>query len=284
MTLEDDIDKIINNALLEDIRSGDITCEACIDPDQNIEGEFILKESAVLAGLCFLPRVFQKLNPCIEVVICEEEGKLVPSGTVVAKIKGPAREILTAERVALNLVQHACGVATMTNHFVEKVKPYPCDILDTRKTLPGLRALEKYAVRTGGGKNHRFALDDRFLIKDNHLAFLAKKGVNPILTAVEKARNLKKECLIEVEIDLLDQLEDVIKARPDIIMLDNMLPKTVEKAVKEIDGRAYVEASGGITLDTVRAYAHAGVDGVSVGALTHSVTSIDISLELTILV
>ncbi len=280
MTDEDAINCLIATALAEDIRSGDITSEACICKEALTGGRLLLKQNGRVAGLPFLSKIFKSISPKIEVHCLIEEGSKHPAGTVIATIEGPAQGILSAERVALNLLQHMSGIATVTATYVEKVKGTNCDILDTRKTLPGLRYIEKYAVRMGGGVNHRYALDDRYIIKNNHLAFLAHKTDKPILEAVKRARAYKPQILVEVEVETLKMVEEAIESKADIIMLDNMTVPMMTQAVKMIKNRAYVEASGGVTLETVRAYAETGVNGVSIGALTHSVKALDISLQL----
>ncbi len=277
--LNDEVQQLIKAAIREDVRSGDITSEACISADKEISGKLLLKQWARVAGLPFVKAIFQELNPDIQVNSLVEDGSEHQAGTVIAIVTGPARGIFAAERVVLNIIQHLSGIATTTSHYVERVNGYQCDILDTRKTLPGLRYLERYAVRVGGGRNHRYALDDRFIIKNNHLSFLAKECDYPILEAVQRARAYRPNILVEVEVETLRQVEEAIESQADVIMLDNMTIPMVRRSVKAIDGLAYVEASGGITIDTVRAYAEAGVNGVAIGALTHSVRAIDISLR-----
>ncbi len=275
-----EVDHLLGIAIAEDLRSGDITSEACIPADAVISGKFILKQSAVVCGLTLLPLIFKKTNPDIEVTPFIEEGSYNKAGTIIAGIKGSAIGVFAAERVALNVLQHTCGISTVTRQFVKEVSGFKCDILDTRKTLPGLRCLEKYAVRVGGGRNHRYALDDRFIIKNNHLTFLSKATKHPIREAVIRARDYRPSIVVEVEVENLRMVKEVIEAGADIIMLDNMSPPMVREAIRMINGRAYVEAAGGIILETVRAYAATGVNGVSIGALTHSVPAIDISLRL----
>ncbi len=276
-----EVDHLVEIAIAEDLRSGDITSEACIPANAIISGKFRLKQSAVVCGLPLLPLIFKKTNPDIEVKSFIEEGSSNKAGTVIASIEGPAIGIFAAERVALNILQHTCGISTVTRQFVKEVSDFKCDILDTRKTLPGLRSLEKYAVRVGGGRNHRYALDDRFVIKNNHLTFLRKETKYPIKEAVTRARSYRPSIVVEVEVENLHMVKEAIEAHADIIMLDNMNPSMVKEAIRMINGRAYVEAAGSIILETVRAYAATGVNGISIGALTHSVPAIDISLRLT---
>jgi nicotinate-nucleotide pyrophosphorylase (carboxylating) len=275
----EEVRALIRNAIKEDVRTGDITSEACISADKEISGRLVLKESARIAGLPFVTIVFQEVDPNIKLQPLVEEGSDHAAGAIVAMVTGPARGIFTGERVALNLMQHLCGIATTTAEYVEKISGCNCDVLDTRKTLPGLRNLEKYAVRVGGGKNHRASLDERAIIKNNHLAFVAKESKRPIIEAVRRVREYRSDVVVEVEVETLWQVEEAIESKADVIMLDNMTIPMVRKAVKMIDKLAYVEASGGITLDVVRAYADTGVDGISVGALTHSVKATDISLR-----
>lgn len=276
---DQEIKQLIEKALTEDIRSGDITSEACLLENETISGSFLLKQEGRVAGLPFLKTIFQAVNPSIEVDLQVKEGADLRAGTVLATVYGSARDILSAERVALNFLQHMSGIATTTKKFVNKVRGFDCDILDTRKTLPGMRHMAKYAVRIGGGKNHRFSLNDRFLIKDNHLSFLATKSTTPILDAVQKARAYRPHVPIEVEVENMEMLEEALQAQADIIMLDNMDLDNTRQAVNKVQKKAYVEASGGITLDTVRNYAETGVNGISIGKLTHSVEALDISLR-----
>ncbi len=275
-----EVDHLVDIAIAEDLRSGDITSEACISANAEISGRFLLKQGAVVSGLPLLPLVFKKTSDKIVVTPTVEDGSFHRAGTVIAEVRGPALGVFAAERVALNILQHTCGISTITHQYVSEVAGYNCDILDTRKTLPGLRCLEKYAVRMGGGRNHRYALDDRFIIKNNHLAFLRNETKEPILEAVRRARSYRPSLVVEVEVENLKQVKEAVQAKADIIMLDNMSPPMVREAVQMIRGRAYVEASGGIILETVRAYAATGVNGVSIGAITDSVPSIDISLRL----
>ena len=277
--LNDEVKRLIQAAIHEDIRSGDITSEACISPDKIISGKLILKQSAIVAGLPFIQDVFNEVSSSVRVQLLVDEGSDHPAGTVIGIVTGPALVIFAAERVVLNIIQHLSGIATTTARYVERVEGYNCDILDTRKTLPGLRFLERYAVRVGGGKNHRSALDERFIVKNNHLVFLAKDSDTPILDAVKRVRAYRPNVQVEVEVENLRQVEEAIESQAEIIMLDNLTIPMLRKAVKLIDGLAYVEASGGITLDTVMAYAEAGVNGVAIGALTHSVKAVDISLR-----
>ncbi len=287
MDFKKEIEQLINLALAEDIRSGDITSLACITPQATMSGKLLLKQAGVLAGLPFIPFIFQKVDPLIEVLLFTTEGSYQKAGTIIGKVTGPARGMISAERVVLNLIQHASGVATITAAYVKKVAGYQCDIVDTRKTLPGLRALEKYAVLVGGGKNHRNGLDDRFIIKRNHLSLIAQKAQYPIKQAIHLVKSspyYQANIPIEVEIESFEQLEEALQTEASLIMLTHMTPIEVEACVKKIaktHKRAYVESGSSITLDTIRAYADTGVHGISIGALTHSVNALDISLRIT---
>lgn len=274
-----DIVKLIDIALKEDIRGGDITSLACIGENETISGRLRLKQGGRIAGLPFLERIFHKADANIQVSLFVDEGSENRAGTVIGTVRGSARGIFSAERVALNFLSHASGIASITGQYVERLEGLPVDILDTRKTLPGLRALEKYAVRVGGGTNHRLGLDDRFIIKHHHLSFIGRETRHAIAEAVRRARAYKSDVTIEVEVENLRMVDEAIEAEADIIMLDHMPLPMVRKAVALVAGRAYVEASGGVTLDTLRSYAEAGVNGISIGAITYSVPSLDVSLR-----
>jgi len=270
------IDKIIEQALLEDIGTGDITTEFIIPSNLKAKGIIKTSEEGVVAGLDIICLVFKKLDPeiCFQSKI--KDGKNILPGEVLAKITGSARTILKGERVALNFLQRMSGIATITSKFCQEVKDLPVRIVDTRKTTPGLRILEKYAVRMGGGYNHRFGLYDAVLIKDNHIA--AAGGIKSAVNSVRK--QISHTVNIEVEVENLSQLQEALEMKVDIIMLDNMNLETVKEAVKMVKGEVLIEASGGITLEKVRKIAQTGVDLISVGALTHSVKSLDISMEI----
>jgi len=270
------IDKIIEQALLEDIGTGDITSESIIPYDLKAKGIIKTSEEGVVAGLDIACLVFKKLDP--EIIFQEKikDGTKVARGKVLAEISGPARTILKGERVALNFLQRMSGIATITSKFCQEVKDFPVRIVDTRKTTPGLRILEKYAVRMGGGYNHRFGLYDAVLIKDNHLASVG--GIKPAIESVQKL--IPHTIKIEVEVENLSQLEEALKMQVDIIMLDNMDLDTMKEAVKMAKGKSIIEASGGITLEKVREIAQTGVDLISVGALTHSVKALDVNMEI----
>lgn len=273
----DDIKDLIAKALIEDIGPGDITTETLIPTDVSGKAEIIAKESLILAGIDVASKVFHQIDSDMSFVGNHSDGQELPSGTVIATISGSLVSLLTAERVALNLLQRLSGIATLTREYVKKIEGTKARILDTRKTTPGLRGLEKYAVRAGGGKNHRFGLFDGILIKDNHIA-----AVGSINEAVKRARIKAPHTLkIEVETENIEQVREAISAGADIIMLDNMGIETMEEAVKLINGKALIEASGGINLNNVRQVAETGVDFISVGALTHSARAMDISMEIT---
>lgn len=283
MYLQKEIERLIDISIEEDIRSGDITSEVLVPKEAMTSGHIVLKQAGVLAALPFLQILFRKIDPSIEVKLYVEEGSYQKAGTILGKVSGPARGILSGERIALNLVQHASGVATCTAEYVRKLKGLHCGVLDTRKTLPGLRALEKYAVTVGGGTNHRFALDDRFIIKTNHLYFF--KGISkcPIKEAIEKVHKHQPNLPIEVEITRFDQLSEALHPAVSGIMLSRMVPMEIQRCVKRVrqtDKKIYIESLGTITLDTIRAYAETGVDGISIGYVTHSVPALDIVMRL----
>jgi nicotinate-nucleotide pyrophosphorylase (carboxylating) len=277
---------IVRTTLAEDIGAGDITTEVAIPPDQRSEAYIIAKEPCIVAGLPLVGEVFAQVDRAIAVKLLVDEGEVAEKGTRVCVLSGPARGILTGERTALNFLQRLSGIATLTRQFVDTVaavcgrggnKP---QILDTRKTTPALRALEKYAVAVGGGTNHRMGLYDAVMIKDNHRAVLARLGPKALGDAVATARKNHPTAPVIIEADTLDQVEEALAAGADQILLDNMTPDELREAVALVAGRAKTEASGGVTLETVRAIAQAGVDYISVGALTHSARAVDFSLEI----
>jgi nicotinate-nucleotide pyrophosphorylase (carboxylating) len=271
---------IVRRALAEDMPWGDATSDALVPPAARAIGRFISRVPGVVSGLPVAESVFRELDGSISWVPCLAEGDTMSSGTVIAEVRGPAHALLAGERTALNFVQRMSGIATATRAYVDGVAGTEASIIDTRKTVPGLRALDKYAVRCGGGTNHRFSLSDAVLVKDNHLAALAGTSLSDALRAARRV--LPHTMKIEVEVDRIDQIEDALQGGADIILLDNMSPDLMRQAVALIAGRARTEASGGITLETVRAAAEAGVDLISIGALTHSVLALDISLDLEI--
>jgi nicotinate-nucleotide pyrophosphorylase (carboxylating) len=270
------LQNLIEHALAEDIGSGDVTSEATIPAEISSTAVILAKQHLVLAGLDVAREVFRRLDPAIAFTLYAKDGDVLHSGTEVATLSGNTRALLAGERVALNLLQHLSGIATLTAKYVEKVKGLKAEVLDTRKTIPGLRQLEKYAVRAGGGRNHRFGLFDGVLIKDNHIT--ASGG---IIKAVECARKKAHHLFrIEVETKTLGEVVDALAAGADVIMLDNMPVDLMREAVKLVAGRALVEASGNVTLETVRLIAETGVDFISSGSLTHSASAADISMKI----
>lgn len=281
--MDKDITRLIEQALAEDIRSGDITSEACIHPSEEITAKIVMKQAGIIAGLPFLTSLFHKIDNRIDVNLLVDEGSYQKAGTVIATVSGPARGIITCERVALNFLQHAAGVATATHEYVKKVEGFGCAIIDTRRTLPGLRSLEKYAVRVGGGVNHRYGLDDRFVIKRSHRSLLAGKNEQPILEALRLVKERNQDLHVEIEVDDLDDLDEALKTDAKVIILVNMTPDQVERAVEKIKPtgkKVFLESSGTITLNTIRAYAEKGVNAICIGALTHSVQALDISMKI----
>jgi nicotinate-nucleotide pyrophosphorylase (carboxylating) len=276
----DDVRQAVRQALAEDIGSGDATTLATVPGAAMATAAMVAREPLVLAGLPLAEAVFAELSPSLRTERLVQEGGQAGSGVPLLKVHGAAQAILSGERVALNFVQRLSGVATLTAQFVRAVRDTRAQILDTRKTTPGLRRLEKYAVRCGGGRNHRFGLFDLVLIKDNHLAALAGASPNPIAAAVQRSRSRYPQLKVEVEADTLEQVEQAVAAGADIILLDNMKPDQLRRAVGLVAGRAKTEASGGVTLATVREIAQTGVDFISVGALTHSARAMDIALEM----
>lgn len=274
------LDSIIEAALAEDTGRGDVTSEALLPADLPGQASFVIKEAGVLAGIEVAGRVFQKVDPSLRIKVLISDGTAVRPGDIAGTVEGSVASILKGERVALNFLQRLSGIASTTARYVTEVRGFKAKIYDTRKTTPGLRALEKYAVRMGGGQNHRLHLGDAVLIKDNHIAALRAKGLG-LAEIVEKARrNAPPGTTIEVEVTSASQAAEALKSKPDIIMLDNMGPDEMKRAVQIVGGRARLEASGGITLETVRRVAETGVDMISIGALTHSYKALDISLEL----
>ena len=274
---QDDIDRVVAVALAEDIGGGDVTTNALVPEDARCRAELLLQEPGVVCGVPVAAAVFRALDPAVTVDAMLEEGAAVSEApAVVAVIEGPARAVLTGERIALNLFGRLSGIASLTHRYVELTEGTPTRILDTRKTTPGLRALEKYAVRCGGGTNHRAGLYDGILIKDNHVQVAGGIG------AALRALNGHSDGLpVEIEADTLDQVREAVAAGAPRILLDNMSAEEVREAVDEVAGRAELEASGGMSLATVRSYAETGVDFISVGALTHSARSLHVSLEVT---
>jgi len=271
------LDAFIEATLREDLgRAGDLTTNAIVPADRTASATIVARSALTVSGLAAAGRAFVLLDPSVTVDFGAQDGDTVAAGTVLATVSGAARTLLTAERSALNILGRLCGVATLTRRYVDAIAGTNATIVDTRKTTPGMRALEKAAVRHGGGKNHRFGLDDAILIKDNHVAIAG--GVR---AAIEAARTHAGHLVkIEVEVDTLAQLDAALAARADIILLDNFPAADLIQAVRRTNGAALLEASGGVTLASVREIAETGVDLISVGALTHSAPSADVALDI----
>jgi len=278
LTIEE-IRAAVQNALAEDIGTGDVTTLACIPPTSRCRAHLNAREPLTVAGLEFALTAFRERDPNVRLTPRVVDGDPVGAGATLLEIEGSTRGVLTAERVALNFTQRLSGIATMTAAFVDRVRGTTAQILDTRKTTPGWRRFEKYAVACGGGTNHRTGLYDLVLIKDNHLAALAGEPPNPIAAAIARARALYPHLRVEVEADTLEQATQAASAGADVILLDNMTPSQLREAVAHIGGRSKTEASGGVRFETIRAIAETGVDFISVGALTHSVRAVDIGLD-----
>jgi nicotinate-nucleotide pyrophosphorylase (carboxylating) len=267
------VDETVRRALDEDAADGDVTTRAVVSPSAEAKGRMVARSSIVVAGLPVAESAFKALDESLSFRPLFAEGDRAEAGATLAEVEGLAAPILTAERTALNFVQRMCGIATLTAEFVSRVRGLKARILDTRKTAPGLRALDKYAVRVGGGQNHRFGLSDGILIKDNHLAL-----GGGIAAAVSGAQG--RGLPVEVEVESLDQVDEALAAGADMLLLDNMSVDDLRKAVERVAGRALTEASGGVTLESVRSIAETGVDFISVGALTHSPRAADIALDI----
>lgn len=274
-----EIRQIVTAALAEDIGSGDATTLAAVPEKAQARAAMRAREPLVVAGLALAEAAFRELSPAVEITRAAQDGQQVTEVATLLTIAGPAHALLGAERVALNFAQRLSGIATLTAQFVEAVKGTHAQVLDTRKTTPGWRRLEKYAVTCGGGRNHRAGLFDMILIKDNHLAALKNESPNAIAAAVERARAKYPKLTVEVEADTLEQVEQAVTAGADVVLLDNMNLVQLRLAVQKCKGRAQTEASGGVTLPAVRAIAETGVDFISVGALTHSARAVDIGLD-----
>lgn len=270
------VDDLIKTALLEDINYCDVTTDYLIPEEQEGQARFVAKADGVVCGTEVAVRVFTLLDDAVTYELLKKDGELVRKGEVILTLCGKTRTLLKGERTALNLIQHMSGIATASHRYSEIVKGTKASIADTRKTLPGLRPLQKYAVMTGGAKNHRYNLSDAAMLKDNHID--AAGGITAAITALrQKVGHMTK---IEVETRNLEELAEALAAGADIIMLDNMSPETMQEAVRLTNGRALLEASGGITDETLRRVAESGVDIISVGALTHSVKAFDISMYI----
>jgi nicotinate-nucleotide pyrophosphorylase (carboxylating) len=270
------VEQLIRSALEEDIGPGDITTLNTVPRESVGKGLFRAKKDGVVAGLVLIQKIFSLLDDAVKVRCLARDGDAVARGKVVAEAEGPVRALLMGERTALNFLQRLSGTATLTRSYVEAVKDFPCKLIDTRKTTPGFRTLEKYAVRMGGGTNHRFGLYDAALIKDNHIA-----AAGSITGAVKQVRRQSPfMAKVEVECTNLDEVREAIAAGADVIMLDNMNIQQMAEAVQVIDKRAWIEASGGITMETLREVAATGVDFISVGALTHSAPAVDFNMKI----
>ena len=267
---------VVRMALAEDLgRAGDVTAQACIPPDARMRGVFAARQAGVMAGGACVRIAVLEMDPAATISVRVADGEAFEAGAVLVEVEANAHALLAAERTALNLLGRLCGIATLTRTYVQAVAGTGARIADTRKTTPGLRALEKHAVACGGGLNHRFGLDDAILIKDNHVAVCGGVG-----EAVRRARAFAPHLMkVEVEVDGLDQLDAALAEGPDVIMLDNFSLTDLSEAVRRAKGRAVLEASGGVNLTTVRAIAETGVDVISVGALTHSVAQLDVGLD-----
>jgi nicotinate-nucleotide pyrophosphorylase (carboxylating) len=271
------LDDFLRGALREDLGgAGDLTTNAIVTPAETGTADIVARAAGTLSGLASAARVFTLLDPSVRVELFVADGASVTAGTRLAGVSGALRAVLTGERTALNVLGRLCGVATATRRYVDLVAGTRATIVDTRKTTPGMRALEKAAVRDGGGKNHRFGLDDAILIKDNHVAVAG--GIVPAIAAARAyAGHL---VLVEVEVDSLGQLDEALGAGAQIVLLDNFTPEQLTQAVRRTNGRALLEASGGVNPATVRAIAESGVDLISIGALTHSAVSLDVALDI----
>jgi nicotinate-nucleotide pyrophosphorylase (carboxylating) len=268
---------LLRHALLEDLgRAGDVTSDAVVEHDLKARARIFAREPCRISGGPVAGMAFHLLDPKAEIRHRVADCDDADAGDVLLEVRGRARSMLSAERTAINLLARLCGIATLTRTFVREVSPWPARVICTRKTTPGLRALEKYAVRCGGGSNHRFGLDDSVIIKDNHIALAG--GVRPAVERVRAA--IGHTVKVELEVDTLEQLEEGLAIGVDVVMLDNMTPDQLERAVEMSDGRTVIEASGGITLENAAAVAATGVDLMAIGALTHSAKSVDLSMEV----
>jgi nicotinate-nucleotide pyrophosphorylase (carboxylating) len=268
------LDELIVRALREDIGPGDRTTTYLVDPGLSGRATVIAKEELIFAGASPFKRVFEILNPAVEFLFFEREGELVENGAVIADFQGPLAALLTGERTALNFLQHLSGIATLASQFMERIRTYGVVLLDTRKTIPGLRVLEKEAVRIGGGTNHRIGLFDGILIKDNHIAVCG--GITQAVKRAQEGRSLHLK--IEVEVQTIQELIEALEAGADMILLDNMEVEEIRKAVEIVGGSVPLEVSGNITLENIEEFAQTGVNYISVGAITHSARAVDLSM------
>ena len=275
-----ELEALVTAALQEDAPHGDVTTHALLDPALHAQARIVAKQNLTLAGVAVLHAVYRALDPAVVVTATFEDGSTLEAGQTFATLQGPAHSILGGERVALNFLQRLSGIATLTSRFRAAIRHDPTTLVDTRKTMPGLRRLEKWAVSLGGGTNHRTSLSDGVLIKDNHLVLLEAQGTT-IREACRKAKErLSRRFRVCVEVETLEQITQALDGGADVLLLDNMPLPLVREAVALIKGRAHTEVSGGITLENVREYAATGVDAISIGALTHSAPAVDISLDV----
>lgn len=273
------VQQAVRTALAEDVGTGDATTLALVPAELQSKAVMAARESLTVCGLAFAVEAYRQLDPTVRVTLRAKDGDTLDKGGILLQVEGPSRALLTAERVSLNFLQRLSGVATIARRFVDEVAGTKAKILDTRKTLPGWRMFEKYAVACGGATNHRIGLYDMILIKDNHLVALRDARPNAVAAAVARARAAYPQLKVEVEADNLTQVAQAVEAGADIILLDNMTNEMMREAVQSVQGRALLEASGGVNLKTVRGKAETGVDFISVGALTHSAPSVDIGLD-----
>jgi nicotinate-nucleotide pyrophosphorylase (carboxylating) len=279
MLSQEEVRRHVQAALAEDIGEGDVTSLATVPASTTSRASMMARESLVVAGLALAEAAFAEQGGGIVTNLLTTDGSRLGAGQPLLRVQGPARAILAAERVALNFLQRLSGIATLTSHYVAAVQGTRARILDTRKTTPGWRRLEKYAVACGGGQNHRLGLYDRVLIKDNHLLALGTAQPDAVTAAIQRARRHYPRLAVEIEADTLEQARQAVEAGADVILLDNMTPVQLRAAVELVGGRTLLEASGGVSLETVRAVAESGVDFISVGALTHSARAVDIALD-----
>lgn len=274
----EEVQRLIAEELQADQGPGDATTNALVDAGQRVVAVILTREDCVVSGTGVAAVAFRQLDSQLRVVVERKDGAWAQAGDVLLRVEGSARAILTAERTALNFMQRMCGIATLTKRFVDAVAPLPVNILDTRKTTPGLRVMEKYAVVCGGGQNHRFGLYDKIMIKDNHRRFWS--GGKSLASAIGAARAHHPDLPIEIEVESPDELRDALRGHPDEVLLDNMSLEMMRACVALCKGKCLTEASGGITLENVRAVAETGVDAISLGCLTHAFRSVDLSLEM----
>jgi nicotinate-nucleotide pyrophosphorylase (carboxylating) len=277
-----EVRRIVANALAEDLGSGDITTDNLVPIETRARAEVSYRSGGVVCGLQVLAETFHAVDESLTIEELVSEGGQVAPRTVVAVVRGSARSILKGERVALNFIQRMSGIATATAQYVREVEGFPTHVIDTRKTSPGLRLLERHAVRVGGGRNHRYNLSDGVLVKDNHLVALRTQGVGTVEALRRLRDRIPHTARIEVEVDSIEQIPDMIEGGVDAILFDNFTPEQAKEGVKVVAGRALIEISGGVSLSTIRAYAEAGVNVISVGALTHSTPALDVGLDFSL--